>query len=517
MGDEKREQREGCQGGGSGAGGYSIFLEEQEMAAFMEAGDFSSALNLHHFEKIEAEIEKRLKGKRGFSLLALSLNGKRLSRDFSVLQVAHLLAKHGKRVLIVDCDFLNTGLSGLVEKVEDHGFLDLLLYGSSLKSVLRPTGIDGVSVTGPGSFPVSKTVPFAKKEFITVNDFLSQKCDIVIYCSTCYTDEKVINPLTRLVDGLLLCCRLDLMEEGQLQKIIDDLGKEVPPLNIVCICSKKEEIEIPVGERIKPPLVEPEAPVPETMREEKEEEEKIESVNIEKTEEIIETAERGKSRKGVNIPRLITIIIASMVIIFSVWWFGNYRTFQKESESNDMANVIKEQQEAERKNAQLKEVSPVTEDEAEEEGVPEQKVPAAEEGTSVKEETSAGETAEKPVQAQEGSGEESREDSGREVSPSGEERPAEPEATTVTPAPEGKHYSVHVASFREISRAGQESDYLEGKGFVPAVMEVDIRGEKWFRIMVGEYATREEALQTKMKLMTLKRIGYARIVLVDDK
>ena len=179
-------------------------------------------------------------------ILALSAGEKGISRDFAVLQIAHILAKHGKSVLIVDCDFLHAGLSGLVENVEEHGFLDLLLYGSSLKTVARPIGIEGVSVTGAGSFPVSRTIPFALKEFEKIREFLRAKHDVVIYCSTLYTEDAKINPLARLVDGIVLCCRIEDMSEGELQKNLKALGAEkVPPVELVCFCGKREQARGP--------------------------------------------------------------------------------------------------------------------------------------------------------------------------------------------------------------------------------------------------------------------------------
>jgi septal ring-binding cell division protein DamX len=86
----------------------------------------------------------------------------------------------------------------------------------------------------------------------------------------------------------------------------------------------------------------------------------------------------------------------------------------------------------------------------------------------------------------------------------------------VTPAPAGSHYSIHVASFKEISRAGQETDYLEKNGYDTAVLEADVSGQKWFRVYAGEYGTREEADAARLRLLDLSRIGYAKIVLLKD-
>ena len=154
--DREKAKDESCEAPG---GGYTIFLDEERIRAFMAAGDPSSASELDHFKDAGTQLEKRIKERGGAVILALSAGEKGISRDFAVLQIAHIIAKHGKNVLIIDGDFLNSGMSGLVENVEEHGFLDLLLYGSSLKSVARTVGIEGVSVATTRSSRAGETLP----------------------------------------------------------------------------------------------------------------------------------------------------------------------------------------------------------------------------------------------------------------------------------------------------------------------------------------------------------------------
>ncbi|MDD3643264.1 MAG: SPOR domain-containing protein, partial [Candidatus Krumholzibacteria bacterium] len=96
---------------------------------------------------------------------------------------------------------------------------------------------------------------------------------------------------------------------------------------------------------------------------------------------------------------------------------------------------------------------------------------------------------------------------------------AQPEKTpeTATPAPAGSHFAVHVASFRETQRAGRETDYLEKHGYVASIREADVKGVTWYRVLVGEYRTREEANAARVALLALPRIGYAQIVTVKDR
>ncbi|MDD4857811.1 MAG: hypothetical protein PHD74_06865, partial [Candidatus Krumholzibacteria bacterium] len=308
-------------------GGYTIFIDEERMRAFMDNRDFSSASELGHFKDAGAQIEKRIKERSGAAFLALSVGEKGLSRDFAVLQIAHSLAQHGKSVLIVDCDFLHPGLSGLVENIEEHGFLDLLLYGSSLKTVAHSIGIEGVSVTGPGSFPVSRTIPFALREFEKIREFVRAKHDVVIYCSTLYTEDAKVNPLAGLVDGIVLCCRIEDMSEGELQRNLKVMGGEkVPPIELVCFCGKGAQAPVsgpapakPAESKVEPAKLSIEAPRGEKM---------LPVIPAAKVAEEPIPSEAGKGPR-VSMLRVAGIGIAILFAAFIIWWAAINRTVRE--------------------------------------------------------------------------------------------------------------------------------------------------------------------------------------------
>lgn len=487
-GDER-----GKPGGGScGApeGGCTIVLEESRVASFFEAGDFSSASELDHFKDIGAQVEKRIAEGRGSSLLAVSVGEKTASRDFAMLQTAHYLAKHGRSVLIVDCDFLHPGMSGLIENVEEHGFLDLLLYGSSLKTVSRSVGIDGVSVTGPGSFPVSRTIPFALKEFEKIRDFLRTKHDAVIYCSTLYTEDGKINPLGALVDGVILCCRIEEMEEGELERSLADLrAARVPSVELVCFCGTREEAAAAARAAEAKPAAAGEKP---TIKAPAGEEERLETPVIEKTAELEPLPEASKPR--FSLPRVIVAGVAVLIVVFVVWWIATQRTVREEAPPQSAAGAAREAQVAEStRMAQVPESVATT---------PGTAPYAAAETTGAN--APPPQTGQQPAQAGAGHA---------------EANPTTPAAARVpvTPISAGAKYTIHVASFTDPRRAQTEKKYLEDNGYPARIIEVDINGVKWLRVLAGSYLTMAEADKARLQLLGLKEIGYARVVEIANE
>lgn len=472
MVDEERGAIRGKETCDAVEGGYTIFLDGAAIAGFMESGDFSSARELDHFKEVAAKLESRIEESTGLSLLALSVTENRIARDFAVLQIAHVLAKHGKNILVVDCDFLHPGLSGLVEGIDELGFLDLLLYGSSIKSISSSIGIYDVSVTGPGSFPVSKALPFALKEFGKAKEFLSRGRDVVIYCATLYVEKNAVSPLCNLVDGIILSCQIEEMGEGQLQRNLKDLGSGVPPVDLVCFCGRKEGV---VAGREKP--VEAIDKAQATAGKGEGVEEDLEPVTIEKMEEVDagDRPPRGRSR----LPRIITIAAAIILVTFIVWWVLMNRTIREKEATQKMTELVQKQRDA-RKAVEGK---PVAEEPVEEDV----------EGTAV-------------------TGGAGTEEASRQVPP-----PEENEAETVTgeketAPPAGEYFTIHVASFRDIARAEREAAFLKGKGFDAKIVEFEIRSQTWFRILVGEFDTKEGAAEFIDELRPINRSEHSRII-----
>ncbi len=477
--DRGTEKNESCEAPG---GGYTIFLDEERIRAFMAAGDPSSASELDHFNDVGAQLEKRIKERSGAVILALSAGEKGISRDFAVLQIAHIIAKHGRNVLVIDGDFLHAGMSGLVENVEEHGFLDLLLYGSSLKTVARAVGIEGVSVAGPGSFPVSRTIPFALKEFEKIVEFLRAKHDVVIYCSTLYTEDAKINPLARLVDGILLCCRIDDMSEGELQKNVKALREEkAPPVELVCFCGKRAQAAAPIAKKVLEPAgVEPaiaapkETPAPA--------DEPLAIPLIEKAEDLEPLGDIEPERKPrFSVLRVVIVAAAAVILAFVVWWAVLNRTVgDKEPLGTTPGDVART-------------ASPVA-------------VSGAADSSAVSAESlavAASDSARTPL----------RSGTAETAPPRTEPGAADTERTAI--ASERGVYTIHVASFREMFRAEDEKAYLGKNGFPARIVEVDIKGEKWLRILVGEFATESEASKTRLDLLGLNKVGYARVVTIE--
>lgn len=469
------------------SGGFTVFMEAERIRAFMEARDFSSASELGHFSGIGSHIENKAREKGGASILALSMGETCLERDFASLEIAHALARNGMKVLIVDCDFLHPGLSGLVEDLEEHGFLDLLLYGSSLRTVAKSVGIDGVSIAGPGSFPVSRTIPFALKEFIKIRDFLRSKHDVIIFCSTLETEDGKQNPLVTLVDGVIAVCRIDKMAEGELEKRMASLSAQKPPMvEVLCFCGAREGAKA----EMKAEEATEEVSVAGAGREKSEEKRKdviALPMEGEAGEKIVEP-EKKPSRK-IDFQRVGIYAAAAVIVAFVAWWVAVHRTVEKTVSPGKPLVVGEEKRGA----GDGSGVAPAAGDT--------QTVEGGEIGTPGEQTAAATEETVSKSEAEVESGEKGAE-------------PIPKEEVRSLPAGPPK-YTIHVASFTEDFRAQAEKEFLEKNGFEVRIVEVPIKGKTWLRVFAGSYATADQAEKARLGILGLKGHAYARVVEIE--
>ena len=283
---------------------------------------------------------------------------------------------------------------------------------------------------------------------------------MVIYCSTLFTDEGRVNPMTRFAHGILLCCRIDEMEEGQLKKNLEELNELDASVDVICF-STKGDVPAVAGTAL-------EKSKREAGEKPGERDEEVESVYIEKMGEIEMDEETGKGR--INIPRFVTIVAAVIIATFIIWWVFTTRMIQEQESSSRMTELVQKQRDA--RDAR-------------------DKLPVQDTTTVLEQEIVADEAA-APEQ----------------------ERPATEPAAALTP-PAVARFTVHVASFKDLRRAEAEIGFLEKQGYDVMAVEAEIKGVAWLRIMAGRYATLEGAQQARIALLELRRITYAKVVELD--
>ncbi|HUK63418.1 MAG TPA: hypothetical protein VLV15_08795, partial [Dongiaceae bacterium] len=220
------------------------------------------------------------------------------ARDEFALTLARVLTTHVPSTLLIDCDFLHPGLGDRVPHKDALGFLDYLLYGSSIGVITQEH--NGVHIVGAGSFPVTKRMPVIDTAFSDAARRLVTHARCALFVGPAFDDTAGTHPITGTVDIVatlrtsLRHAALDDAEEG-----IAAGGVEVWSIRLVVA---------PVAEA--PPPAAPSPPPPPAPRPLP-----VQRAAVSADEAV--TAARGESLA----PRIAVVAFGLLVIAFVAWWF----------------------------------------------------------------------------------------------------------------------------------------------------------------------------------------------------
>jgi cell division septation protein DedD len=402
------------------------------------------------------------------------------ARDDFAMALARTLTAHVPSTLLVDCDFLHPGLSEQMPQKDALGFLDYLLYGSSIGVITQDH--DGAHLVGAGSFPVTKRMPVAESAFADAAKRLVTHARCAIFVGPVFDGDGGRHPLAGLVDVVATLrttardARLDAAEEHIAA------GAEVWSIRL-------GGAPVPEPVEAKPPAVAPPAfarPVP----------------------KLVPLDAMSDERPGSSlVPRIAVIAFGLLVIAFVVWWFmqnhGQLNKAQvKEKPRGAVApDSLQHQPDTLATRDTLSMASPFVAAPARRDttartplrtGTPQ----TANRGTPVvrKPADTAGHTG--GTMLVNSSDIQVMEDLDRKFH---------------------GWYMIHISSFQTSVRARDEVAFLESREFPVFIVFLDLGAKgKWYRVYAGPFETRAEANDVKKNLDAVPQVRFTRVATIPD-
>ncbi|MDH3197891.1 MAG: hypothetical protein OEO21_06595, partial [Candidatus Krumholzibacteria bacterium] len=176
---------------------YQVGATAEVLHGALERGTLPPELH----EPLRALVQRvtRIASEQELSIYLFSGDESAEVRDLFAYALARALRPHVPSTLVVDCDFLAVGMHGVVPQKDALGFLDLLLYGSSI-GVITQEAPGGVRTVGAGSFPVTKRMPFVMGAFEDASRRLAKHARCVIFTGPLDDDDGELHPLIGAVD-----------------------------------------------------------------------------------------------------------------------------------------------------------------------------------------------------------------------------------------------------------------------------------------------------------------------------
>jgi cell division septation protein DedD len=416
-----------------------------------------------------------------------------LARDGFATVLARSVSVHVPSTVVVDCDFLRIGLSGLVPQPDALGLLDYLLYGSSI-GVVTQEALGGLRVVGAGSFPVTRRMPFVAPAFDEAAHRLATHSRCAVFVGPLLQEDGTAHPLAVHADVTIVVrgddgARAPRGGANAIEETIATGGVEVWSVRAGAAEPKPARpVEtprpLPASRPTPPPTPRPKpegavTPAPGRARP--------------RGAEAAPSSEAPESRYSSLVPRVALLAFALFVIAFVAWWWWQGRSERGAGEESASTTIE----------------TPV-------ETVPE---PVTADTVAV-----------------------AAPDSALAAAPDSASAGAPPVAPRVRPADTGGRtggtvlvdpsdilvmadlesrwkdwYAIHISSFQESIRAREEVSFLQSREFPVFIVFLDLGAKgKWYRVYAGPFRTREEARDVKKNLDAIAQVRFTRITKIPE-
>ncbi len=420
------------------------------------------------------------------------------ARTYLAFQLARLLAEGGGRVLLVDGEFEEDGPGEWLGELGREGFLDVARYGTSPRSTLQAVGVNNVDLMSVGSYRPRESEPLSTEELRGALRQLKGLFDFVLITAPARNAQGDCNPLFSYGDGVLLGLTLRGEARDRFEGLAEDLMKsDVPIYGVMAFPesapqASPKEPEIAAVEQ-RPPVLEP----------------RVRHVG-------------GSPYRDSRAPHQSSMLfrrIALGIGLILVGFLGAWATIQwtqrPGAQQDHKMSGRGERLAVQQRNSDFPPTvagidSSVAESAKQTSAATDSVLP-----DSLK---SAILTPEKePAKS------ELAEPSGSRPSP--EEGPAESKAEGAAPAdstamarlrlrPENG-YALHPWSFPDSVQTLPSLAKLRKAGLSPVVVAAEIPGKgTWYRVIVGNYPTRKEALKARSLLLSRPDVDYVGVVRV---
>jgi len=433
------------------------------------------------------------------------------ARDGFAAVLAKSLTGHVPSTLLVDCDFLKIGLHGLVPQPDALGFLDFLLYGSSI-GVVTQDAAAGLRVVGAGSFPVTKRMPFVASAFEDAARRLASHARCVVFAGPATLEDGHVHPLASECDIAIFVRGEAIMrrpraaaEAGAMEEAVAADGIDVwsvrvgtpvhpprlesagslpkapePPPSTTTKTAPVASVRTGSAPRTPPPAsIPPRTPAGPPRR--------PSPASVPASLEVPET------RYGSLIPRVAVIVFALFVIGFVAWWMWQGRG--------------KSEPDAAQTNTTTRPMS-----------LPIDTIPFQSPDTARALIDTTDAPSLEPAPANTATTSLTRpDDSGGRT---GGKALVDAEDILVMADLASRWdgwYAIHVSSFQESMQAREEVSFLQSREFPVFIVFLDLGAKgKWYRVYAGPFQSREEARDIKKNLDAIPQVRFTRITKIPE-
>jgi Mrp family chromosome partitioning ATPase len=485
-----------------------------------------------------------------------------IARVQAAVQLARVGVDRGMDVLLVDSDIRHVGLSRWLpdRDLDAEGLVDVLQYGASIDAVRRPSEIEGIDVVGVGSYRPDLSGIFGADDARRLHAQLRKSASLVIIVGPTRLADGQFHPLMRGVDSVVVSMHADAALAHPLEELLAHLTTRQLPLSGMFLWAGPADSDLLVDDallersRVLPPAntgspfparqgddqkaprpLEDEPTVPVSPAGEPEEiaappvqqraaasrEGAPASLGSEEVRVRVTTERGGDDRRTSGMLRLVLAVVAVGVVAFLAWWAFTWQSveptrprIQPPERRPTVARVQTPAPETVEPQTTATDTSGAVTSGGSE-GIPDRDTrdDSVAEPELVETSRDLDGLLDQPVESGPGEAENGR-DSGQPTPPgsSTATESEEPDAFDSALRRSGSGWGLHLFSFPDSMEAVVDGERLEREGYAVAVRGADIRGQRWYRVLVGDFADRAEAARHREQAQEKFHVDWVGVV-----
>ncbi len=514
-------------------GFYHLGYSSARPAHWQDQEELEDPSHLEEFRLVAEGLGAHGQGEAGLVVMVTDDQGSGRARCFLAFQIARLLGEGGARVLIVDGEFEEDGPGEWLGEPGREGLLDIARYGASPRACLQRLALPNVELMGVGSFRPDVGEALEGEEIESTLRQLRSNWNFVLCTAPSHYADGRFNPLFQHGDGVLMGVTLRGEARDRFEELADYLLDEgVNVFGVMAFSEPGEESGTTA------PVSEPEAV-----------EVSVEEEASSRASSPYADLPRATPHQSSRVFRSVAVGIIVALVVFVGLWFGIQ--WLQRPDPVDLPPLAHERAlgEPAQASGQTQELqlagdggvgASSGESRSESSGETSGKLPPAGADSAADEtqiadasgpesstlDADGGRDSEAADQVGDSGG------TGTRTSPPAEEPETLPEPVKVKPEPvvtppptdsrpaelllrPSSGYALHLWSFPDSMQALPSVRKLEAEGYQPVVRGAEIKGRGiWYRVLIGNYATKRDAMDARELLSDRPDIDYVGVLKV---
>jgi len=182
------------------------------------------SINAKAFYELKANIQFQCADKES-KVIMISSAEKNDGRSTTAAYLSLVLAKSGKKTILVDCDQKNSNIHNIFELPNEKGLVNFLSGDINLEAAVNTTRQENLTILTSGPLSLNYAELFVSSKFDELIQSLKKDFDYIIMDTSSLNDSSDVVALSKYVDGSVLVVKYGQTERKSAIKAKEILQK----------------------------------------------------------------------------------------------------------------------------------------------------------------------------------------------------------------------------------------------------------------------------------------------------